>query len=432
MALAGLKDRFEILGEIGEGGFARVYKARETATQRRVALKVLKDAYLHDPEIVERFRREVFAVASISSPHVVGMYDFGISGRDVFIAMEFVEGTTLRELIYDRSWPARDTHLIIGQIAQALAAAHRQNIVHRDLKPENVMLVPAADGARQVKVLDFGLAKIAELERKLDLEPLTRAGMCFGTPQYMAPELVQGKPYDKSVDLYALGVIAFEMIAGYLPWDGADPREVLLAVVKNPPPHLKQAHPSVTRVAELDKFLQRAISKDRGARASDAAAFFRDFEQALFGEKQPARSKSLPRADAPFASVWAQAIELRTEGEDATQVDAGNRFAVELTGGFGGVTKSGTRRRLQSGWMKSLARVDTVGDPLDLATTLPVGTKAPANHQSFRARPSERTDQIAQRPSRSRDLVKWLLPLLVGLAIVATALGYFLGRQSMK
>src|SRR5215467_12210338 len=110
------RDRFEIQKELGEGGFARVFLAREKTTQRRVALKVLKDAYLSDKEVVERFRREVFAVASIASPHVVGMHDFGISGDEIYIAMEFVEGPTLRDLLYDRTWTAPEIHVVVGQI----------------------------------------------------------------------------------------------------------------------------------------------------------------------------------------------------------------------------------------------------------------------------------------------------------------------------
>ena len=231
-----LKERFEILEQIGQGGFARVFRAREHTTGRIVALKVLKDSYLSDKEIVERFRREAFAIASISSPHVVALHDFGISGKEVFVAMEYVVGPTLRQVMYERPWTAQEIHLIIGQIAQALSEAHKQGIVHRDLKTENVMLVQGQDKHRQVKVLDFGLAKLHELERDLGLEQLTRAGMCFGTPQYMSPEQIRGKAVDALGDLYALGVIAFEMMSGYLPWDGPDSVEVMQAVIKQPVP----------------------------------------------------------------------------------------------------------------------------------------------------------------------------------------------------
>jgi serine/threonine protein kinase len=367
---AAYQERFDIQKELGEGGFARVFLAREKNTQRKVALKVLKDAYLKDSEVVERFRREVFAVASISSPHVVGMHDFGISGDEVYIAMEFVEGPTLRDLIYERAWTVNEVHLIIGQIAQALSAAHRQDIVHRDLKPENVILVQGNDGSRRVKVLDFGLAKIADLERKLGLEPLTRAGMCFGTPQYMAPELIRGKPFDRSVDLYALAVIAFEMIAGFLPWDGIDPREVLISVVKNPPPHLSHAHPSIDRIAEVDTFLQRTLSKDAAERPRDAAQFFRDFERALFGDNKPKRvNVQVPKEDAVFATVWAASLDLR-RGEDATEIDGmGNRVHTpEATNEFtrpGG--SSNSKRKLASGWMKNLTDVETGDTHEDLS-----------------------------------------------------------------
>src|SRR5215471_13927954 len=302
-----LKGRFEIMEQIGEGGFATVYRAKESTTGKEVALKLLKDAYLKDTEVVERFRREVFAVASITSPYVVKMHDFGISGEEVFIAMEYVEGPTLREVMHERPWSPNDIHVIVGQIAQALAAAHRQNIVHRDLKPENVILVGSGGKThRQVKVLDFGLAKLAELERKLELEPLTRAGMCFGTPQYMSPEQIQGKPIDGSADVYALGVMAYEMIAGLLPWDGSDSREILLSVIKTPPPKILRARAQIKRLDEMNRFLHRALAKDKSNRPRDAADFFREFELALFGERRPAvRTKGkLDAKDEVFASVF--------------------------------------------------------------------------------------------------------------------------------
>ncbi len=437
---AGYRERFHILQEIGEGGFAKVYLAREIASERKVALKVLKDAYLKDSEIVERFRREVFAVASINSPHVVGMHDFGISGDEVYIAMEFVEGPTLRDLIYERSWTAQEVHLVIGQIAQALAAAHRQDIVHRDLKPENVMMVPGKGGSRTVKVLDFGLAKLAELERKLELEPLTRAGMCFGTPQYMAPELIQGKPFDKSVDLYALGVITFEMVAGFLPWDGSDPRQVLMSVVRNPPPHVTQSTANLQRLPEVDAFLQRVLSKDKSKRPADAATMFRELEQALFGDQKPPKVASqVPKEDAVFASVWAASLEL-DRAEDATEIDAGGskRFGTPVETTQPGRSQSGVRRaQMRSAWVHSLSNLETLDEN---AATLenhpsPVAKpRAPADAprapvSDFYEPKSEGTE-ILKNPAPSGNLMMWLVPLLVGLVIFAAALGYFLGRQS--
>ncbi|HWE31032.1 MAG TPA: serine/threonine-protein kinase, partial [Polyangia bacterium] len=255
----GAPDNFEILSELGEGAFARVYRAREKTSGKQTALKILKEGFVGAAEIIERFRREVFAVASIDSPHVVKLHDFGMSGSDVFIAMEYVHGPTLRELVRGRPWSAEAARVVVGQIAQALSAAHAQGIVHRDLKPENVMLVRRARG-RQVKVLDFGLAKLVAIERKLELEPLTQAGMCFGTPQYMAPEQMRGRPASQSADLFALAVIAYEMLSGRLPWDGGDPREVFGAVLTTPPPSLERVHPSVSpQRAALDGFFTGAL-----------------------------------------------------------------------------------------------------------------------------------------------------------------------------
>jgi len=488
---AAYRERFDIQKELGEGGFARVFLAREKATQRKVALKVLKDAYRADKEVLERFRREVFAVASIDSPHVVGMHDFGISGDEVYIAMEFVEGPTLRDLLYDRAWSADEVHVVVGQIAQALHAAHRQNIVHRDLKPENVILVQGAGGSRQVKVLDFGLAKLADLERQLGLEPLTRAGMCFGTPQYMAPELIKGKPFDKSVDLYALGVIAFELVGGFLPWDGIDPREVLISVVKSPPPHIKHSHPSIEpRLDKVDRFLQRALSKEPGERPRDAVAFFKEIELALLGDARPARkSVNVPPEDAVFATVWAQSLDLR-KSEDATEVDAGQRIAPgtsrtgsgELTRtGSGELTRSGSgevtrpgdsKRKLPSRWIHSLQGLDQVdtsprgekavnGDAklsdsmrdtdkdlkraaqkaisgqrpilvVDEPPPLEPAPAAPRVEKSLDSFYSPKTDttEMIKHPARpARAMIWWLLPLLIGLVVFAAALGYVIGRQ---
>src|SRR5262249_29913575 len=133
--------QYELLEQRGEGGFARVWKAREKSTGRTVALKLLKESLRADAEVLERFRREIFAVASIDSPYVVRMFDFGVAGGDSFLAMEFVEGLSLRELLVGKPWPAGEVHVVVGQVCQALAAAHQVGIIHRDLKPENIMLV---------------------------------------------------------------------------------------------------------------------------------------------------------------------------------------------------------------------------------------------------------------------------------------------------
>jgi eukaryotic-like serine/threonine-protein kinase len=462
-----LKDRFEIMEQIGEGGFATVFRAKEMTTGRPVALKLLKDAYLKDNEVVERFRREVFAVASISSPYVVKMHDFGISGEEVFIAMEYVEGPTLREIMHERPWLPSDIHVIIGQIAQALAAAHRQNIVHRDLKPENVMLVGDGGkaGPRQVKVLDFGLAKLAELERKLELEPLTRAGMCFGTPQYMSPEQIQGKPIDGSADLYALGVIAYEMIAGLLPWDGSDSREILLSVIKNPPPRILRARsPEIKRLDEINKIFLRVLAKDKKDRPRDAAEFFKEFELALLGERKPVPrvKQKIDAKDEVFASVFAASIELPVLPEhpsgdfsDTHVQTLPGEFPIEPT--FGGIstgasTMSGVRRRrrMKSAWMMSVGTESPITGVGREDQSGPFATQQTTPHHSPRrnqipseamplppldfAKPKGRKDSITDTVPpllrrEPRGVPAWLLMAMLALVVVAAAIGFWMGRR---
>src|SRR5262249_30473745 len=151
----------------------------------------------------------------------------------------------------------------------------------------------------------------------------TRAGMCFGTPQYMSPEQIQGKNIDGSADVYALAVIAYEMIAGLLPWDGSDSREILLSVIKTPAPKILRARAPIKRLDEMNRFLQRALAKDKKDRPRDAADYFREFEMALFGERRPAqRTKGkLDAKDEVFASVFAASIELAVVSEGHNDFD---------------------------------------------------------------------------------------------------------------
>jgi serine/threonine-protein kinase len=276
---------FQLVKELGCGSVARVFVAFDMTTGQSVALKVLRRRLQHEEDIIERFRREVFAVASISSRNVVRMLDFGTSGDEVFIAMELVEGGTLRDAMSGRRpWDPEEGLAVIGQIADALSAAHAQQIVHRDLKPENIVLVDRKGGSPLVKVLDFGFAKLLDLERKLELAPLTRAGTTFGTPQYMSPEQIRGKVLAPSVDLWALSVIAYEILAGRRPWDGGDAYEVMRAVLRSPPAPLSKQRPGLACGAALERFFLRAFSKRPEDRFRDAETFRRALEDAVRGE----------------------------------------------------------------------------------------------------------------------------------------------------
>ncbi|HEX9103480.1 MAG TPA: serine/threonine-protein kinase [Polyangia bacterium] len=439
-------EQFEILAELGEGAFARVYRARAKASGKEAALKILKEGLAGDAEVVERFRREVFAVASIDSPHVIKLYDFGLSGADVFIAMEYVHGPTLRELLRGRSWSGEAVRVVVGQIAQALSAAHAQGIVHRDLKPENVMLVRSAKG-RQVKVLDFGLAKLVKIESKLELEPLTQAGMCFGTPQYMAPEQMQGKPASQSADLFALGVMAYEMLTGRLPWDGGDPREVFRAIINTPPPPLPELHPSVERQrAALDRFFVDALAKKPEARPADATAFFAAFELAMFGR---------PRHTGPIFSAIISA-ELAAPEDIDPDTGVTDPFGIvpdpmpdlaafevpsTIPGKLGSVPPGAAARRLHSMWSMSLSTLPPLSpgaeDDAPLLAAPPVvrkssKTTAPTNGElsvsDAAARAVEPRASAPAAPKRGGVPVAWVLVAAVCLVVVAALAGYFVGR----
>jgi serine/threonine protein kinase len=438
------------VSEIGEGAFAHVFRARERATGREVALKVLKEIFRTDGEIVERFRREVFAVSAIDSPHVVRLYDFGTSGDEIFIAMEFVQGPTLREVIADRTWSAEAAHVVVGQIAQAVAAAHRQGIVHRDLKPENVMLVGSGE-RRVVKVLDFGLAKLADMERRLGLEPLTRAGMCFGTPQYMAPEQMQGKPASESADLWALSVIAYELMSGRLPWDGADPRAVFQSVASTAVPPLGTLHASVTRRQELDQFFVQALAKDPKERPADASALFRAFELALKGRATDPRTVFSTIVSTEFAIPEARPLD-----------DTGPQPAIDLSdtlqeSEFAPATmpsaphaRMSSKRRLHSQWNMSLTDLPPLTDRGDLeAPPLappPRGPRpsspsmsvsgsngnikseaAPAAATLYPSLARESAPDAGQPSPRSRVTLLFVVVGLILMALAAGA-GYWLGR----
>ncbi len=247
---------YEILAPIGKGGMGEVYRARDPRMGREVAIKVSAEQFS------ERFEREVHAVAALNHPNICHLYDVGPN----YLVMELVEGLTLAERIKEGAIPLEEALKIARQIADALDAAHEKGIVHRDLKPGNVKIRP--DGS--VKVLDFGLAKMtAPLEGSSasDNSPtltmgVTQAGMILGTAAYMAPEQARGKVVDKRADVWAFGVVLYEMLTGKRLFEGEDLTEILASVVKETP-DLKRAP------AEVRRLLKKCLEKDPKKRLRD-------------------------------------------------------------------------------------------------------------------------------------------------------------------
>ncbi len=284
-------DRYEVLAQLGQGGFGAVYRARHAMLGTEVALKVLWPERADDPGAVERFMREARAAASIGSPHIVRVGDAGTTADGVvFLAMELLHGHDLeRELRARRRLSPYEASDILRQVLAALGAAHAAGIVHRDLKPANVFLVPGPDGAPFVKLLDFGVSKMK------GARSLTGSGIALGTPQYMAPEQIEGaREIDGRVDVYAAGCMLYEMLSGRLPFEGSGVELLVRRLSGERPPELRSIAPDVPPA--LAAVVHRALAFDRDARFASAAAMADALLAAEEGAPPPEAAATVPPA----------------------------------------------------------------------------------------------------------------------------------------
>jgi serine/threonine protein kinase len=260
-----------------EGGMGTVYEAIQLRLDKRVAVKVMVPGLAEHPEALARFRREVKITAKLAHPHIVQLLDFGATATgQPYLVTEFLEGEDLEQRL-DRSGrlPLGTAMAILRQIASALVAIHAKGVIHRDLKPGNVLLV-ASDGITDfVKVLDFGVSKLATSGTNL-----TSASAVLGTPEYMSPEQAQGRPseVDHRSDQWALACTAWRMISGYPAFTGAALDDLLTNIVTAEPPPLQALVPELR--PHLDRVLRRALAKARSARYASIAAFMRALESA--------------------------------------------------------------------------------------------------------------------------------------------------------
>ena len=277
--------RYRILEPLGEGGMGVVYTALDEALDRRIAVKMLRDAHA-DPHARERFWREARAAARVSHPNVCPIYEVGESGGMLFLAMELLEGQSLAARLEGPPMAVAEGGNIALAMLSALEALHRAGVIHRDLKPSNVFLTPHG-----VKLLDFGLARHAN--GGAEDTALTRTGMVLGTPRYMAPEQVTGQEPDARTDLFAVGAVLYEMLSGRPAFAGRTIAEVLHAVVYEHPPALVGS----TAIAAVDRVIQRAMSKSRGDRHPDAGAMAAELRAAMVTSDtlEVARARPLTR-----------------------------------------------------------------------------------------------------------------------------------------
>ena len=306
---------YKIISAIGAGGMGEVYLATDTRNGRKVALKLLPDHLIKDAERVRRFQQEARAVLALNHPNIVTVYEIGQEDGTQYIASELVKGQTLRERMAGAALKLDEALDIASQIAAALAEAHQEGVVHRDIKPENIML--RTDG--YVKVLDFGIAKLTEpqvpssqTEAPTLMKIQTRPGMVLGSAHYMSPEQARGLPVDERTDIWSLGVVLYEMVAGRVPFDGETPSDCIAAILDKEPPALTRFARDVPEALEV--IVSSALTKDRDERYHSVKEFLgalRRLKQRLGAAAEMERSIS-PHAEMEMSNTSGEATASRT------------------------------------------------------------------------------------------------------------------------
>src|SRR3984957_13787710 len=275
-----INDRFRISALIARGGMGKVYRAEQGPRGRVCALKVLNPNYAgdQDPEFHKRFFLEASIASKLTHPNTVTIFDYGRTDDDIYyMAMEYLEGHTLHRAIREAGhFPEERAAHVARQICRALREAHSLGVIHRDLKPANIFLVEHGDETDFVKVLDFGLVKNVSENKG---EDLTQTGLFMGSPKYMAPEQIRGDRVDARTDIYALGIIMYEMITGKVPFDRPNSVNILMAHVNEEAPPMRQMNPAINLSPQIEETVGRCMAKDPDQR-------FRSMDEVLAALKR--------------------------------------------------------------------------------------------------------------------------------------------------
>ena len=370
-----IDERYELRGLVGSGGMAEVYLAHDEVLDRDVALKLLKEQYAENEELVERFRREARSAASLSHPHIVPVFDWGEceDGR-YYITMEYLLSGSLKDHILQRgTLPPQTVVEVALEIAAALRAAHKRGIIHRDIKPRNILITDSG----HIKVTDFGIARAAEATTVSDL------GDILGSVKYMSPEQAAGERVGAASDLYSLGVVLYEMLTGTVPFEVETPADVAVEHSGGPPPHPREVNPEVPE--GLDALVMRLLAAEPNDRYASAAQLIKDLGRVRDGLS-------------PLVSL----------GEDATTAALGTREASSLPASAPGATGPHRRRRRRK-WFLGLAAsvvllalLGSVGGAA--GWHLLGGPGAPSIPEILRGAPGGPSEEAGQEPSGPEEV----------------------------
>jgi eukaryotic-like serine/threonine-protein kinase len=339
-------DRYRLVSRIGTGGMADVYLAEDLQLNRHIALKLLHRRFAEDPGFVERFRREAQSAAGLQHPNVVSVFDRGSFDGTYYIAMEYLDGRTLKELIKSEAPIEADRAIEITlQVLKAARFAHRHRVIHRDLKPHNIMI----DATDHVKVTDFGIARAGASD-------MTETGSIMGTAQYLSPEQAQGHPVSEPSDLYSIAVVLYELITGRVPFDGESAVSIALKHVSEAPVPPSRLNPAVPQA--LEQVVMWALNKNAADRPGDADEFIEALKHAReIMHAPPTEQTAMMRAVVPAAMVGAGAAGLlAAPGTDLMTTTAvapttGGGFQVTHTGN-GGDGGNDDEDEEKQGWAK--------------------------------------------------------------------------------
>jgi eukaryotic-like serine/threonine-protein kinase len=318
---------YRIVEQLGAGGMGVVFKAQDSRLERAVALKFLPEKLAQEPQALERFRREARAASALNHPGICTIYDIGEEDGQAFIAMEFIDGETLRSHIRGKPLPLEEILELGIQIAEALEAAHAEGIIHRDIKPANIFVTKRG----RAKVLDFGLAKLvpkgvasADAESGGDLSDSNSiVGIISGTPSYMSPEQVRGDAVDPRTDIFSLGLVLYEMATGRQAFGGGTGGAIIEAVLTRPPVSLRTINPAIP--ARLEEIIDEALHKDRDQRYQHAADILADLQRLKRDTDSGLRDRDRDAAsgEASGTSLWPSSAN-----------KSGSRTSTQQTGAF--------------------------------------------------------------------------------------------------